>query len=422
MVYGSRPDTDAEIEGDWFVKLKTDPTKIAFIICTNDSEQLSEAVYYLNRLNIPDGMSAEVFPIEGAKSMTSGYNLGMQQTDAKYKVYMHQDVFITNENFISEVIGIFGKNKELGILGMVGATEYIKSGNYLDAWDFGAVSSMLLFEAKKGAYVENGYMPAVALDGFILATQYDIKWREDLFDGWDFYDVSECMEFTRAGYGVGIVSQDARHPWCFHDTEAMKLGQYMHYRQVMQKEYRDIYVHDLQLDAEKDVANLKLHNLMEEYYQAIRRMIDEKHDIISALEEIYSNRKAIGGHWGLCSLKKIAIIFHEETGRYEDSLFIQKCKDINELIKKLVRLKYAIKRLEFCGDGTSMNEYLANREYSIVAIAVASVLYVNDGSSYMYLLSQLFSLRNEAEGFIKLQDEIQRFHESLFADGNSGRF
>lgn len=38
-----------------------------------------------------------------------------------------------------------------------------------------------------------------AIDGMFMATQYDISWREDLFDGWDFYDISQSCEFTRGG-------------------------------------------------------------------------------------------------------------------------------------------------------------------------------------------------------------------------------
>ena len=43
-----------------------------------------------------------------------------------------------------------------------------------------------------------------------MATQYDVPWREDLFDGFDFYDVSQSFEFRKAGYTVGVpVQRDA---------------------------------------------------------------------------------------------------------------------------------------------------------------------------------------------------------------------
>lgn len=35
--------------------------------------------------------------------MCAAYNLGMQSSDAKYKIYMHQDVFIRNEEFLADI-------------------------------------------------------------------------------------------------------------------------------------------------------------------------------------------------------------------------------------------------------------------------------------------------------------------------------
>ena len=55
--------------------------------------------------------------------------------------------------------------------------------------------------------VKNGlWEPADALDGILLATAYDIPWREDLFDGWHFYDISQCYEFRKAGYIAGALN------------------------------------------------------------------------------------------------------------------------------------------------------------------------------------------------------------------------
>ena len=55
-----------------------------------------------------------------------------------------------------------------------------------------------------------------ALDGLLLATSRDVRWREDLFDGWDFYDVSQCLEMRRMGWRVVVPCQET--PWCYHDN------------------------------------------------------------------------------------------------------------------------------------------------------------------------------------------------------------
>ena len=39
-----------------------------------------------------------------------------------------------------------------------------------------------------------------------MATQYDIDWDEQNFDGWHFYDASQCMKFNRL-YNIVIPSK-----------------------------------------------------------------------------------------------------------------------------------------------------------------------------------------------------------------------
>ena len=75
-----------------------------------------------------------------------------------------------------------------------------------------------------------------AVDGFFMATQYDLPWREDLFSGWHFYDISQCMEFQRAGYKVVIPQQtDA---WALHATGDKILDQeYKRFNHIFLVEY-----------------------------------------------------------------------------------------------------------------------------------------------------------------------------------------
>lgn len=54
--------------------------------------------------------------------MTSGYNQAMKQSDAKYKVYLHQDVFVIYRNFIHDIVRLF-ENPQIGMIGMVGNLE-----------------------------------------------------------------------------------------------------------------------------------------------------------------------------------------------------------------------------------------------------------------------------------------------------------
>lgn len=221
--------------------------KICFISCVNNERQYEENLIYINQLHIPEGYEVEKIGVRGAQSMTSGYNWAMKRSDAKYKVYLHQDVFIINKNFLNELIDVFLGDKELGLIGVVGAKQLPISGNW---WEtnrtFGKVyenhtGQMLLLEFKE---VTKAYEEVQALDGLILSTQYDIAWREDLFKGFHYYDISQCVEVKKSGYKVGIPNQST--PWVIHDCglkqDKNDFGVYEVYREVFLNEYyKDLF-------------------------------------------------------------------------------------------------------------------------------------------------------------------------------------
>lgn len=214
--------------------------KISFIICTNNTDYFKECKRYLQELHIPDNFSTEVVSIENASSMTSGYNRGMKQSDARYKVYLHQDVFILNQNFIADTLQIFQQNEKIGMIGMVGTKRLPENAcMWTTPLRTGALRSCVLntvddyFDlpvspAKGFSYVQ-------AVDGLLLMTQYDLPWREDLDLGWDFYDISQSLEFSRQGYRIAIPYQST--PWVLHDNGFLHLGGYHLARKNLLHEY-----------------------------------------------------------------------------------------------------------------------------------------------------------------------------------------
>lgn len=179
-----------------------DEKKICFIMCTNNEEYEKECIKYLCNLRVPEGYTVQEISIKDAKSMTSGYQEAMEYSDAKYKIYLHQDVFITNKNFIEDMIRIF-EDENVGMLGVVGSVKM--PDNYV-MWAGARVGGLYTSNILKSESVgfktnrdkELDFEVEVeAIDGMIMATQYDLNWRTDLFDGWDFYDVSQCYEFRK---------------------------------------------------------------------------------------------------------------------------------------------------------------------------------------------------------------------------------
>lgn len=214
-----------------------DNNKIAFIICTNREDEFNEAKKYINNLRVPDDCSIEIVPIVGAKSMCSGYNEGMSRTDAKYKVYLHQDTYILNNTFIADILDIFS-DESIGMIGMVGNTTVPSAGVMWYEQRYGrlyACESMGVVDTKDIIKVNEKLMDVSTIDGFIMITSYDIKWREDLFEDWDFYDISQCMEMKKSGKRIVLPVQN--HPWCIHNSGCVNLEKYFVNRERFVEEY-----------------------------------------------------------------------------------------------------------------------------------------------------------------------------------------
>ena len=217
-----------------------DTNKVSFIICTNDEAALYECTLYIKQLAIPEGFSFDIIPIRNAASMAQGYDQGMNASDAKYKVYLHQDVLILNKNFITDLLTVFQKNNKIGLIGMVG-TKHLHSNGCMwsNAMRTGAVRSHCISTVDDYFNIPVSptriYSPVEAIDGLLMATSQDIPWRSDLFTGWDFYDISQSKEFSRAGYLIAVPYQSS--PWVLHDTGFMNLKNYHRYRKVFLEEY-----------------------------------------------------------------------------------------------------------------------------------------------------------------------------------------
>lgn len=214
--------------------------KIAFIMCVNNDELYDEVLLYLSDLIVPNGYAIEIIDVRGATSMCSGYNRALKSTDAKYKIYIHQDTYIYNKEFIRDILRIF-ENDDIGCIGLVGCMLLPKSGIW---WRSNSKRGKVIIEKEfeecnvlDYGIINGLYENVEAVDGFLLATQYDIEWREDIFTGWHFYDISMCMEMKRHGYEVVVANQGDEY-WALHCPGNKMLDlEYEEFRKIFLSEY-----------------------------------------------------------------------------------------------------------------------------------------------------------------------------------------
>ena len=202
---------------------------ILVVVCINNEKLFEQCERQIRNLFVPPGYVVQIFPIRDAKSMASAYNRALSYP-AKYKVYIHQDTYLINREMLYTLISLFKDNEKLGLIGVAGAQflpiEYRRQ-NYQ------------LLNLDQLFYGNQSFMSVQAIDGLLMATQYDIPWREDLFQGFHFYDVSQSLEFQKAGYLIGIPNQ--ANLWCIHyNGDEFDADTYEKDRKVFVEHYKDI--------------------------------------------------------------------------------------------------------------------------------------------------------------------------------------
>ena len=197
-----------------------------------------ESLLYINQLIVPDGFEIETIQIKDAECITKAYNSAMQASDAKFKVYIHQDVFIINRNFILNLVELFANHQYLGMIGVVGSAQIPPNGAWWELkCNYGKIfnSQTGKMQLRSFGEINSEYQKVQCIDGSMMITQYDVLWRDDIFDGVHFYDIFQSVEFVRAGYEVGVPKQF--DPWCIHDCGVPNMDGYERYRQIFLKEY-----------------------------------------------------------------------------------------------------------------------------------------------------------------------------------------
>ena len=214
-----------------------DETKICLITAVNRPEEYNRSLRSWKKIRVPMSMTLESRVVQDATSLTEAYQAAMESSDAKYKVYVHQDVEIVDSAFFETMIREFQAQPKLGIAGVVGCIQLPSTAVWWEGYLIGAICDDSSGEFLSYLYYRNTQhtLPAEALDGVLLATQQDIPWRTDLFNGWHCYDLSQCMEFRRAGYFAGVLPQ--REAACVHRCGHVPMEGFEEARQKFIQEY-----------------------------------------------------------------------------------------------------------------------------------------------------------------------------------------
>ena len=153
------------------------------------------------------------------------------------------------------------------MLGMFGGVDLPGNAMVYGAWNRGCAFYSIDSKQATNIYFlhqdvcsSRGYTEVEAIDGMLMVTQYDVRWREDLDLGWDFYDLSQSLEYRRQGYHVGIPFQTT--PWCMHDCGYTFLNDAKGWNNIL-KEYREFFSEKYISRQDLETVNLQRGKLFE---------------------------------------------------------------------------------------------------------------------------------------------------------------
>ena len=213
-----------------------DSHKIAFVTLSRDPDLLRALATSIRGLRVPAGFSAEHLVKFGATSVTSGYNALMAATDAKYKIYVHDDCTFNEPAFLERVIETFTAHQDLGLLGVCGARRLPANGVWWEGDKVGRVVDLNLGGELKFAEPAGDFEEVEVLDGLVLCSQCDLPWDERI-EGFHFYDMSQSIRFRTRGYRVGVLRQE--RPYLTHaGSKGFDRGAYDERRQGFIALYR----------------------------------------------------------------------------------------------------------------------------------------------------------------------------------------
>lgn len=202
-----------------------DEHQFCFIIAVSDDLYKEECLTYLGALEVPEGYTTDVLTVEGADSVSAAYQAAMEASAAKYKIYLRQELFLTDRRILARLLEGFA-DPAVGMIGLAGTAELSGDG---------------VFANSEPLRPETGTAEAAALDGRFLATQTDLPWRQELFAGGSFPGPAQSLEFRKAGYRIAVMADGAGKAY-HYDIPAEDPAVFEADRRAFLKEY-PAYVH-----------------------------------------------------------------------------------------------------------------------------------------------------------------------------------
>lgn len=187
---------------------------ISVIICSIDEDKLARVIR--NYTTLLHGEVFEIVVIRDARSLSEGYNRGIQQSNGSILIFSHDDIEILSPDFVVKLKKVFASNDVIGVIGasVLADARWITSGQpYIHGvvvYPPGAVGNVGYLVNVFGAKT-----PVISgiqgLDGLFVAAKREVVERvgfdEQAFDGFHCYDTDFTFSAYLSGFKVAVCTE-----------------------------------------------------------------------------------------------------------------------------------------------------------------------------------------------------------------------
>ena len=155
---------------------------IAILVWKRNEEHYANCIEGLRNLQYPAGCEVQVYTLTEQDVFTKQCNSVLAETDAKYKIYLSDEILITAPTFVQDMLNIFA-DRTIGMIGFFGSAEMPLSANIMDApHKYGSVfmpADGALEEMRFGEGTADAVADVRAILPSLFVTQNDLPWDAD---------------------------------------------------------------------------------------------------------------------------------------------------------------------------------------------------------------------------------------------------
>lgn len=178
--------------------------KVHFIVFYKDELCVEKCISCINALRTPDDVETDILGVNEGTSVTEAYEAAMAESDADVKIYVRENIYITNPDFLECVIDFMNKHPEVGMAGIVGGFQ--RREEFVE-WTCGAVN-IFNEDRQTRFYIEkqNEFEYVDFLAGHILITQKDITWLSNDEKRDRYFDIVHSEKTGSEGYKLAVIN------------------------------------------------------------------------------------------------------------------------------------------------------------------------------------------------------------------------